>query len=162
MLPKEKRAQLFGTGRQKVFELLAAVGLVVAVAMPFVYWSRLPERIPVHFNLAGEPDAWGGRGMVLVPPLVILFFYPLLTGASLLPVLFVNVPRGTPSQIALEMVQCVKMEITYLFAVLEWTSMQVALGTQKTTGLDLPVGLVIIFVTIAAYLVHMVRARRAA
>jgi uncharacterized membrane protein len=48
--------------------LIFLTGLFVYRAYPLV-----PERSPMHFNLAGEPDRWGGRGgliMLFVMPLV--------------------------------------------------------------------------------------------
>ncbi|MGY2002034.1 DUF1648 domain-containing protein [Blastococcus sp. SYSU DS1024] len=29
-------------------------------------WTRLPERVPVHFGAAGDPDAWADRPTALV------------------------------------------------------------------------------------------------
>jgi uncharacterized membrane protein len=53
------------------FLLLAAVaGALVA------RWDKLPERFPVHWGLAGQPDRWGSR-----TPIVVLG--PLLFGALL-------------------------------------------------------------------------------
>ncbi len=52
--------------------------------VPFA-WSRMPDKIPVHWNAAGQVDGWGGRfeGLLLVPILalalyLILFFIPML------------------------------------------------------------------------------------
>lgn len=49
--------------------LLLLAGLFIRASYP-----RLPERIPMHFDLAGRPDRWSGRGGVialLVVPVVI-------------------------------------------------------------------------------------------
>ena len=44
--------------------ILAAMFLAVAVC-----WSRVPDRIPTHWNAAGEVDGYGGRfvGLLLLP-----------------------------------------------------------------------------------------------
>jgi uncharacterized membrane protein len=48
--------------------LIALMGGYVASVYP-----RLPGRIPIHFNMAGEPDRWSGRGgLVLLPVLAVL------------------------------------------------------------------------------------------
>ncbi|MFA1820346.1 DUF1648 domain-containing protein [Virgibacillus oceani] len=38
--------------------------LLTAVYVIFQY-RQLPEEIPHHFNIAGEPDAWGGKGILI-------------------------------------------------------------------------------------------------
>ena len=41
--------------------LLVMLGLTVKAAYP-----RLPERIPMHFDIAGRPDRWSGREGLIV------------------------------------------------------------------------------------------------
>lgn len=38
----------------------------IAVGIAAVRYAALPDQIPVHFNLAGEPDGWGSRSSILV------------------------------------------------------------------------------------------------
>ncbi len=57
--------------------------------LPFVYaiiiWNKVPELMPTHFNLKGEPDDYSGKAAaLLVMPLInvavygLLFFIPLI------------------------------------------------------------------------------------
>ena len=50
--------------------------LAGTVAFSLVVYSRLPERVPVHWGLSGEPDRYGGRleGAFLVPAIMALVF----------------------------------------------------------------------------------------
>lgn len=45
--------------------------------IPFFYslvvYPTLPETIPIHFNIVGEPDGWGHKSIILIMPLLILF-----------------------------------------------------------------------------------------
>ncbi len=41
--------------------LLGLIGTLVARS-----YSRLPARVPAHFNLAGQPDRWGAKDDMLV------------------------------------------------------------------------------------------------
>lgn len=49
----------------------------IAIAAAFIFtaavWSRLPEQLPVHWNIRGEPDGWAGRlhGGLLLPSLAL-------------------------------------------------------------------------------------------
>lgn len=46
--------------------------LWVLIVLPYVYlatiWNNLPVRVPTHFNLAGNPDAWSGKTTLLILP----------------------------------------------------------------------------------------------
>jgi uncharacterized membrane protein len=68
--------------------LLFLTGLLVYRAYP-----RLPERVPMHFGIAGRPDRWGGREslvvLVVIPLVLTAVFYLLI---RLLPRLGAN-PR---------------------------------------------------------------------
>jgi len=65
--------------------LLMGIILIVQFAFTLAVYSRLPERVPVHFGLSGEPDAYGSK-------LVLALLVPLLSVAlggllAVLPVL---------------------------------------------------------------------------
>jgi uncharacterized membrane protein len=52
---------------------LANLTLLFLTGLLLTSWyPRLPERVPMHFNMAGQPDRWGGRGAI-----VMLFVVPL-------------------------------------------------------------------------------------
>lgn len=51
---------------KKLFDLANVVLLVLIVKAVAEAYPKLPARIPVHFDGAGRPDAWGGRGAILV------------------------------------------------------------------------------------------------
>ena len=53
--------------------------LVLMFVGTFVCWSAAPDRIPVHWNLQGEVDRWGGKfeGLMLLP-LIAVGIYGLL------------------------------------------------------------------------------------
>ena len=43
------------------------VGAVLAAALlSVVFWSRLPEQVPTHWNLRGEPNDWSSRGWAVL------------------------------------------------------------------------------------------------
>ena len=60
--------------RRKVFDrvllvlsLLTLIGTALFLA---VYWRRMPEEIPTHFNAAGQADGWGSKSSILLLPIV--------------------------------------------------------------------------------------------
>ena len=52
--------------------ILALVFMAFSLCYPWVNYDRLPERIPTHFDLTGEPDAWSEKslGQLLLGPLI--------------------------------------------------------------------------------------------
>lgn len=55
--------------------------LVIAATLVFVarMYTALPDQIPVHFNLAGEVDRWGGKGSIWFLPVFSLILALLIT-----------------------------------------------------------------------------------
>jgi uncharacterized membrane protein len=42
-----------------------AVLVAVALAATLLAWPHLPQRVPLHWNVHGQVDGWGPRGMLL-------------------------------------------------------------------------------------------------
>lgn len=61
------------TGRKFILAgwLLAAAHVTIALS----FYVTLPKTIPVHFNLIGEPDAYGHKSTVWIFPLLNLVLY---------------------------------------------------------------------------------------
>lgn len=60
--------------KRRIFKraLLAVGPLALAGSALFLAfrWQRIPERIPPHFNGAGQIDAWGEKSTVLILPIL--------------------------------------------------------------------------------------------
>lgn len=60
---------------------------LVLLLLPFGYAAYLypdaPERVPIHFNINGEPDGWGNRNSLFIGPLILgivgIFIYVLIS-----------------------------------------------------------------------------------
>ena len=66
---------------------------LVLVALPFIYlayiWNKLPEKVPVHWDIHGEVDRYGSKWELLLIP----FLLPLLVY-----LIFTIVPRVDPKK----------------------------------------------------------------
>ncbi len=62
------------------FQRIALILSITMVLWMFLYlifhWQSLPDRIPTHFGISGEADAWGGKNF--------LWFMPFFSGAMFL------------------------------------------------------------------------------
>ncbi len=133
----------------------------LALNSPF----RVPDQIPIHFDLAGHPDAWGSPLSLLLLPIIALFLYAIITAVSRFPSAF-NYPtrvtaqnRERLQQIALNMMAWIKAELCCLFAVIQYATIDTARHARN--GLSpvlMPVALVIVFGTIVVHVIAMRRA----
>lgn len=153
--------------RQLALEGVALFGLLFVGWTLYRYWPELPERVPQHFNLRGEPDAWGGRAVLLILPMMCTFLWLLLTLARWCPPWMINLPfTVTPANAETQCRYCfslliiIKVEILWLFALLTWLAVQVAIGARAGLGkVFLPLFLGILFGILAVYLWLAWRAR---
>jgi len=120
-----------------ILEVLAFAGIVFLVAMPAYYYPHLPDSIPRHFNLRGEPDGWSGKGGLLLTPVTCVVMYVSLTVVSRFPHIF-NYPwpiteANARRQYTLskQMMSAVKLNIVAIFSYITWGTIQTALGRQK-------------------------------
>lgn len=147
-------------------EVVAVAALAVTVLVPLGSWDALPETIPTHFNLSGTPHGWGDRSTLLVlPGLSIVAFL----GLSLLvrvphlynyPVQITEENRERQYALARLLVRALRAEILVAFACLEWGVVVAALGRTPTIPvLPMLASLMLIFLTVAAYLYAAARGR---
>ena len=59
------------------------IPIITVVALPFIYlayiWNKLPEKVPIHWNIKGEIDRFGNKSeLLLIPILLPLLIYIIL------------------------------------------------------------------------------------
>lgn len=123
-----------------ILEGLAVLGLLVMTILPAYYWSVLPPAVPMHFGVAGAPDAWGSKWLVLLPLAVGAVLSGLIAVTNRYPHLF-NYPwpiteKNAPEQyrLARSLMTALKAEMVWLFAFIEWCMIRTALGARHGLG----------------------------
>ena len=158
-------------GRTMMRRLLEAVSVGALLVNSGLTWLALdspfkvPDQIPIHFDIAGRPDAWGSPLSLLVLLVVALFIYATITAVSWFPSAF-NYPtrvtaqnRDRLQQIALNMMAWIKAELICLFAVIQYATIDTARHARNgLSPILMPVALVIVFGTIVAHIIAMRRA----
>lgn len=149
---------------------MEAISFILIVLM-WVYLlnaiGNLPGRIPTHFGLTGQADAWGGKGTLMMLPAVGTMLYVLFTVLARYPHIF-NYPREVTEanapylyRKAREMVGLLKLEEIVLFSYIEWNTIAIANRQSNGQGmLFLPVVLIVIFGSIGYYTYNMLRQAR--
>lgn len=147
-------------------EFLAALGILLMFAMLAQYWPSLPERIPSHFGVSGQPDAWSGKSTLLILPVIAAVLYAGLTVLSRYPHLYnyawpiTEANAAAQYRLARQMIIVLKTEIVWIFAYVDWQTIQTALGRARGLGQAfLPIFLVMIFGSLGFYLYKGFQAR---
>jgi len=154
------------TGVDIALEVLAYLGVFLLVGISVYYYPRLPETIPQHFNIKGEPDGWGGKGSLLIMPIIGVVLFTLLSVLSRFPHVF-NYPwpiteTNARSQyaIARQLMSAVKLALVVTFTYITWSMIGAAMGSR--TGLGLAIMVVeppLLFAIIGYYLFRAKRAQ---
>jgi uncharacterized membrane protein len=122
---------------------IPAVLVAASFGLSAAAWSRLPERVPIHWNFRGEVDRWGGR----------------LEGAFLLPIIALalwlvlpRLPLIDPRRASFDKFRdsyelIIAATIGFLFAV-HCAVIATALGHPVPMGRLVPVGVGLLFITI--------------
>lgn len=128
------------TNFDKLLEGAAFIGMLATLIIPIIYWNSLPQKMPMHFNAAGEPDAFGEKIYVWILPAVSLFTYLLMTFINKNPKNFNYPVKITPSNAeskyrnALMMNRWLKAIIMFLLAYMIFMGIQVGLGNSVGMG----------------------------
>lgn len=155
------------TPLEALLEALIAFGIITVIAMTVWGFLTLPAIIPTHFSLSGTPNAYGGKGSLLILPILSSCLAVLLTLMSRFPHLC-NYPwlittENAPGQYALarRLLLWITLEIVWMLCALQGVIIQAA---QSQVGGDaillVPLVMVVaLIVTIILYLRAAARAR---
>ena len=126
--------------------------LMLTILYLFKYFGQLPDEIPTHFNLAGEADGWGGKGMLIgllviyIHTLLLLFvlnyFLIVRTDSPREGMQFINIPTVkfdelTDHQVervrglSARMMAVLNLMISVMFALIHIGIIRTALGRQQ-------------------------------
>jgi len=151
-----------------VLELIAALGVTGIVICTLLNWMSLPAdaRVPTHFDLRGNPDAYIGKASLLVLPCIFIVLYAFIAFISRYPHTF-NYPwpiteENAPRQykLARTLIKWINLEMVLIGLWIVWLQIQAAQQNPMDLIWLAPFVIVIaIFGTIIAYFVIANRAR---
>jgi len=152
------RIKLKLSSHDYVVEFLGISFLLILIAIPIFYYNQLPERVPIHFNAAGNPDGFSGKPSLFILPATGLFMYILLTALTAFPHIYNFPVTITPEnaevqyRLATRLLRVLKTVILMLFSFISWMSVRTATGTASGLGkMFLPVFLFLTFGVIIIY-----------
>jgi uncharacterized membrane protein len=162
----KKRPQIIlsPTTTDKVVEALARIALIAFWIYAAIIFTRLPDTIPVHFNLAGEVDNYGSKWMVLILPVLATALFAGLTVLNWYPHIF-NYPVQITDENARQqytsatrLIRYLKLAVVIIFSMIVFEVWRVVSG--KADGLNawfFPVMLALIFIPLVRYIITAIK-----
>lgn len=149
-----------------ILEILGIIGLAALIIAPLLFYSELPDKIPMHYNATGEPDGFGGKFILWLLPLVGLFLYLGLTWLNRFPHVF-NYPIQISEENAerqyknsVRMIKTLNALITLSFAYMTWATINTAMGKMDGLGgLFLPIFLTITSGSLAYFIIKSIKSK---
>lgn len=138
--------------------LLVLLGTALFLAL---YWKDIPQKVPMHFNAAGQIDRWGSKAELLILPVIAWLLYLLMTVVEQFPgawntgVKVTEENRERVYALLGHMLSTLKFLIMVMFA---WITLWCALAKPLPVWF-LPVVLGAVFGDMIYWLVRVFRAR---
>lgn len=144
-------------------DIILEIMTLAALAGPLIYvlaaWSSIPDKIPMHYNFAGEIDRWGNKGemifLIIIPwllylPITLIEHFPQIwnTGVE------VTEKNRVPVYRTLKyMVKTLKFSIALIFACL----ILITTSGMPLPGWFLPAVIILEFGNMIFWLVRLFR-----
>lgn len=142
------------TALEKVLGVASLVLLIVSFLVLAIMWSRLPQELPTHYDLYGQPDKYGDKANLLLLPCLALAVYLVVSLCQRMGPKAWNIPFRVPDEkkeevypilytvLALLKIECVAITLLlnlatiFSFALPSWSSATILL-LFATLGLGL-------------------------
>lgn len=148
---------------ERLFDGVAFVFLMISIAYLISQYGGLPEKVPAHFNGAGEVDRYGNKIELIMLPIIAAAIWIGMTVLERYPHTF-NYMNLTKDNVEAQykngrlMLNVLKNEVVLLFSYLTYQTTQISKGLAE--GIDsffMPVFLIVIFGSLAFFFVRMLR-----
>ncbi|MBR6633689.1 MAG: SdpI family protein [Clostridia bacterium] len=125
--------------------IITSVVILLPILAGIVLWDKLPQRIPTHWNAAGEIDGWSGKpfAVIGIPFMMLAFQWMCVLATSTDP------KKHNHSEKILHFIFWLFPVITVLLSTLTYCA---ALGNEVRINVIVPVLIGLLFVIIGNYL----------
>jgi hypothetical protein len=155
---------------RKTLQAIAVLGLafIWAETLIALYGPHaLPARVAIHFDAAGNANGWGTPAVLWLLPVIVTLVYGLMAWATRYPSVFNYPVRVTPAtrpcleSLTCSMIAWMQAELVCLFAWIQWATIASARrGAGTLSQWTMLAGILVIWATIAVYIVSVVRKAR--
>ena len=147
-----------------LIELLGLASLLMLLILPFLYMNRLPDEVPVHYDISGQADKYGTKGSIWILPLVGLLFFAGFSVLNRFPHVF-NYPVRVSEEnaerlyrIGTRTIRILKTLLVTMFLYINANTIYTAMGnSQGTNRIIIPGFIFLILVLTGAMIYKMIR-----
>ena len=136
---RQKMVRVFSKPELAI-EILSVFGLILTFIYVAIHYGQLPDTIPTHFGFSGEPDGWGGKGILWLFPCIGLFLYAMMTVLIFFPQAY-NTPTRVTAENAFRLYRFMrvtmagmKLVFIWLFGYIIYATIQTAYGNTPGVG----------------------------
>lgn len=141
----------------KLLDIAGVASIVAGMLLLIVFWRDMPDSVPIHFNIQGEPDGWGSKYSLIMVPIIAIGLFALCTVLED-KTKFYNIPFKITEdnaqiqyQLARSMINVTKNLSTILLMVISCYSIFQADGAQGrglTVCISIIVGILILSIVV--------------
>ncbi len=124
----------------KIIEGIGILGILLLIGLPIIYYGDLPDTIPRHFGLNGEPDGFSGKGIIWTLPILGSIMYIGMVILNKHPHIF-NYPKKITEEnaerlyrITTKLIRFLNTAIVCIFSYMTYATIRTALGKQGGMG----------------------------
>ncbi|MEO1436605.1 MAG: DUF1648 domain-containing protein, partial [Bacteroidota bacterium] len=142
-------------------DLLAVLSMIAMVVLLIKFYPILPDTIPHHYGLDGQPDRFGHKGIIFTLPIIGFFLFVGMTWLASVPHVYNYPGKITPDnaegqyRLGARFIRFLNAAIVATFAYLTYSTILSAVNNGGESGPGiwfLPVFLGTIFGSIGLYL----------
>lgn len=149
---------------EKLLQVLSVVALLGLIILTVFSMINLPESIPTHFGADGRANEWGGKGVLLMLPIISVIFFVVVTILERFPWVYNYAVEITEKNAAYQyklarlMLEWLKFILILIFLYIQWQFMQVAKGLSGGLGAwFLPVSMIAVFGLLGFFIYKMLK-----
>ena len=128
-------------------EIIPIILILISIPLSFYFYANFPDRVPTHWNFAGEVDGWSSRGFAA-------FFFPALIAAIYLMMLII--PYADPKRERYDQFKkiyhLVKLVLVIFFVLIYIVSGLIGIGYNLPIKIFIPTGVGLLFIILGNYL----------
>ncbi len=124
-------------------EILPIILILAIFALGLYFWPFLPERVPTHWNVAGQIDGWSSKNFAV-------FFFPILIAGLYLLLSFIPLmdPLKTNIELFSHLYFWFKVVFVLFTGTLYFLTLYAGLGYQVNVGRYVTLGIAVLFLFI--------------
>ena len=67
---KRPKLKIPKTKSEWIWDIIGLTCYFFSILLIVVMWNDLPDKVPAHYNIAGEVDRWGSKGLLIALPII--------------------------------------------------------------------------------------------